>query len=327
MSVEAMTWAFAQPIPPAPKIVLLALANSANKHGACWPGLDLIVEAVKPMKLRTVQNHLQWLKEQQLITVQARYSDRSGVQLSNLYVLALATTYRGEGAESCTLEDAGSCRVRVQELLQGEGARAAAPPDKNLEPSVEPSGGDAPALLGIDPGKPSRGPETIRSRAKTILAYLNQKADKHFEVLKPNGEPSENLGRIEARIREGFTDEQLRSVVDWKVAQWKGRADRDGKSLDALLRPSTLFGRQRFEEYLGEVNTGTLRSRDLPVCKWEVPTAENRFKYVKCGAPIATAQNGPPKPFCPEHLSAYWARERRRLALLGEPSAAVGASA
>lgn len=137
MSVEAMTWAFAQPLPPAPKLVLLALANAANREGLCWPGVDTICKAVAPMKSRMVQYHLKWLKDHQLLGSEARYSDRSGVQLSNLYQLNLSTTYRGEGATSCTLEGATSCGVRVQQLLRGEGAIATAPPDKNLEPSGE----------------------------------------------------------------------------------------------------------------------------------------------------------------------------------------------
>lgn len=155
MSLEVMLWAFKQPIPPAPKIVLLALADKANKQtGVAFQGIELLAEYCVPMKKRTIQNHLKWLSEEAgLITITPRYTE-SGRQTSNAYQMHMTTTYSGEGAESCTLGDeletggegAESCmgRVqkaaprRVQELLHGEGAAALAPSDKNLDPKDEP---------------------------------------------------------------------------------------------------------------------------------------------------------------------------------------------
>ena len=32
-----MTWAWATPPPPTPKLVLMALADIADDHGICWP--------------------------------------------------------------------------------------------------------------------------------------------------------------------------------------------------------------------------------------------------------------------------------------------------
>lgn len=144
MSSEALAWAFAQPIPPAPKMVLLALANNANKYGQqCFPSLKSIVENCTPMKVRTVQNHLKWLAEQaRLITITPWFTE-SGRQTSNLYELCLTTTYCGEGAESCTPPDpqieggegAESCRGRVQKAAPGRVQKAAPPlnPDLNLD--------------------------------------------------------------------------------------------------------------------------------------------------------------------------------------------------
>lgn len=139
MSVQAMTWAFQQAIPPAPKIVLLALADNANKHsGIAFPGVELLVEYCAPMKKRTIQNHLRWLAHAaKLITVTPHFTE-SGRQTSNSYTLHLTTTYCGEGAESCMGRVQKAAPRRVQELLHGEGATVLASSDKNLDPVVDP---------------------------------------------------------------------------------------------------------------------------------------------------------------------------------------------
>ena len=158
MSVEAMSWAFSMPIPPAPKIVLLALANNADKAGKnCFPSLKLIVDNCVPMRLRTVQYHLKWLAEEAKLITITPWFQASGRQTSNLYELCLTTTYCGEGARSCrggrVQEVAGG---RVQEVAGGR-VQEVAPllnPDPNLDlrkleedPLKPPAGGHVPAVV------------------------------------------------------------------------------------------------------------------------------------------------------------------------------------
>jgi len=52
---------------------------------------------------------------------------------------------------------------------------------------------------------------------------------------------------IKARVNEGFTLNNFKTVIDKKVAQWKG----DTK-MGQYLRPETLFG-TKFEGYLNEI--------------------------------------------------------------------------
>ena len=42
MSIEAMAWAWEQPVPPITKLVLLALADDATPDGEVWPALNRI---------------------------------------------------------------------------------------------------------------------------------------------------------------------------------------------------------------------------------------------------------------------------------------------
>ena len=132
MSTEAMAWAFAQPIPPAPKMVLLALSNNADKHGKnCFPSLRTIVENCTPMKVRTVQYHLKWLAQvAKLITVTPWFQP-SGRQTSNLYELCLTTSYCGEGAESCT-------GGRVQKVAPGRVQKVAPGRVQKVAPLLNP---------------------------------------------------------------------------------------------------------------------------------------------------------------------------------------------
>lgn len=155
MSVEAMTWAFSQPLPPAPKLVLLALANAANREGLCWPGIEALCAAVRPMQRRQVQRHVQQLAEWGLLSISARFSERSGVQLSNCYQLILSTIFGGEDGVSDTLEDGISDRGRVSQLRRPEDVIATTSPDKNLEPSAEPSG-EGRAATSAPPPQPQQ---------------------------------------------------------------------------------------------------------------------------------------------------------------------------
>lgn len=80
------------------------------------------------------------------------------------------------------------------------------------------------------------------SKAKEVLEYLNLKTNRSYRPVPAN------LDLIRARIGDGVTPEQCRSVIDLKTGQW---AD-DDKMRD-YLRPGTLFNRTKFEQYLGQL--------------------------------------------------------------------------
>lgn len=79
--------------------------------------------------------------------------------------------------------------------------------------------------------------------AAEVIRYLNEKADKKFS---PNSDAS--CKPINARIREGASIEDLKRVIDLKVSEWK-----DNETMNKYLRPQTLFGPQKFEQYMNEV--------------------------------------------------------------------------
>ena len=74
-----------------------------------------------------------------------------------------------------------------------------------------------------------------------IIDYLNEKANKNYR-----SNISKNQRLIKARIKENFTVEDFKKVIDIKVREW-GKDEKMSK----YLRPETLFG-TKFESYLNE---------------------------------------------------------------------------
>lgn len=73
-----------------------------------------------------------------------------------------------------------------------------------------------------------------------IIDYLNLKAGKNY---KHTTKKTQSL--ITARMREGFTLEDFKKVIDTKATDWKGT------EYEKYLRPETLFG-SKFEAYLNQ---------------------------------------------------------------------------
>jgi len=76
-----------------------------------------------------------------------------------------------------------------------------------------------------------------------IVGYLNEKTGKSF---KPTTKAT--VSRINARLKEGFTPDDFKTVIDSRVDKWAN----DPKMAE-FLRPETLFG-TKFEGYLNAAN-------------------------------------------------------------------------
>ena len=85
--------------------------------------------------------------------------------------------------------------------------------------------------------------EKNEKNVQEIILYLNEKANKKF---KPTTEAHKKY--INARLKEGFTKEDCKTVIDKKVNEWKGT------DMDQYLRPETLFRPSKFEGYLNQKN-------------------------------------------------------------------------
>lgn len=77
-------------------------------------------------------------------------------------------------------------------------------------------------------------------RIKYIVGYLNEKAGTNY---RSSTVPTQK--HINARLTEGYTEEDFKAVIDCKITEWKGT------EMEKYLRPETLFG-SKFEGYLNQ---------------------------------------------------------------------------
>lgn len=75
----------------------------------------------------------------------------------------------------------------------------------------------------------------------SICDYLNDKAGTNYRASSKNTQ-----SHINARLREGYTEDDFKRVIDNKASQWK-----NDSVMCQYLRPETLFG-NKFEAYLNE---------------------------------------------------------------------------
>ena len=88
-----------------------------------------------------------------------------------------------------------------------------------------------------------------------VVSYLNEKTGKKFR-------PTDSVARlIRGRLKEGYTEEDFRKVIDTKTSQWL----KDEK-MKKYLQPSTLFAPSHFQNYLNEEG----KKEEKP--KWQIGT-------------------------------------------------------
>ena len=99
--------------------------------------------------------------------------------------------------------------------------------------------------------------ESRQNTIKEIIDYLNLKTKKNFKA-----GTKATQRHISARLEEGYSLEDFKSVIDKKVREWQGT------EMDQYLRPETLFG-TKFEGYLNQ--------SDKPVSKPIQQKSKNKF--------------------------------------------------
>ena len=77
----------------------------------------------------------------------------------------------------------------------------------------------------------------------SVVEYLNEKAGTSYR-----SKSKDTQKHINARLAEGYTVDDFKSVIDKKCAEWKGT------DFEQYLRPATLFG-TKFENYLNSKAT------------------------------------------------------------------------
>ena len=84
--------------------------------------------------------------------------------------------------------------------------------------------------------------DDTKGKAVEIIDYLNEKAGKRF-----SHKTKETAKHINARLKDGYTVEDFKRVIDNRVMKWS----RD-KKMKEYIRPDTLFTPTNFEKYLND---------------------------------------------------------------------------
>jgi phage replication O-like protein O len=98
--------------------------------------------------------------------------------------------------------------------------------------------------------------EKLKEIYISIVDYLNTKTNKSY---KATTKKTQSL--IDGRLKEGFTLDDFKKVIDNKIATWKGT------EWEKYLRPETLFG-NKFEGYLNEKNSTKETEEGLKGSNW-----------------------------------------------------------
>lgn len=82
--------------------------------------------------------------------------------------------------------------------------------------------------------------DSLSINSKEIIEYLNLVLGSKYKHTS-----TKTQGLIKARLNDGFTVDDFKTVIDKKYEEWKGT------SMEQYLRPETLFG-TKFEGYLNQ---------------------------------------------------------------------------
>lgn len=111
------------------------------------------------------------------------------------------------------------------------------------EPPFAKTLNDGSPKQGIEQGSNKGTSKSSASARQTreILDYLNTKTGKGFKPVETN------LKLIRARLIEGHSSEDIFAVIDRKTKEWSNT------KYAQYLRPATLFGAEKFNQYVGEI--------------------------------------------------------------------------
>ena len=93
----------------------------------------------------------------------------------------------------------------------------------------------------VAPDTPHPQTKNLNEKAKDIIDYLNAKLGTKYKASN-----RKTLALIKARMSEGFTVEDFKTVIDKKILEWAPEAN-----MCQYLRPVTLFS-NKFESYLNQ---------------------------------------------------------------------------
>ena len=256
--------------------IMARLADFSNDEGVCWPSIATISRQIGAGE-STVRTAIAALeKEGWLTRTQRRNGNRNASNVYQLNVsklqkaafshLSVSDTSKSDTSKSePSKSDASKIDPSKFEASESIKKTSFDPSESGGDPSVksttDPSDKKPSCQVAQQPDDDSGGkkpdPEVLLTdNSKSVLKHLNQVSGSRFQNC------SASLDNIRARLREGFTPDELMLVIDYKHEHWKGLKDYQ------YMRPKTLFIPGNFPGYL-QVATRWEKSGKPARDKWD----------------------------------------------------------
>ncbi|WP_394698978.1 helix-turn-helix domain-containing protein [uncultured Cohaesibacter sp.] len=214
MSVLVSNWAWGlQCVQGTTKLVLMALADSADDTGACWPRVDTIAHKATASRA-TVKRALKKLEEIGLLRRKERLRE-DGSQASNVYHLAVGIDVP---TPEITLDE--------QDELELETAEKVGAQNEPLGVQIEPGGVHRRTGEGFI-GEPGRGSPVSPHIEPPIKPPFEPTLTLSGHGLSPAsfGEPQRQKRSRRKRDRDKLVEPERRQVIVWKDSEpWKAWA-------------------------------------------------------------------------------------------------------
>ena len=195
------------------KLIYMLLARYADKEGKCFPSQDKLCKITGIKDYRTIVKYLKQLEEKGLIEIKKNNGK------VNVYYLKNVSTppTKNVGTKNATANF-------VEE-----------PPTKNVgTPPTNFAG------ITMHNKKDTINNTQYIKEIEEVVIHLNEKAGTKYKYNSKN-----TTKHIQARIREGYTLEDFKTVIDKKCSEWLNT------DMEKYLCPETLFG-SKFEKYLNQ---------------------------------------------------------------------------
>lgn len=256
------------------KMLLLSISDYASDEGVAWPAVKTLMRKCSLRSESGTRRAINELVEMGWLSKKERpRKERQGKhqQDTNLYQINLVKLYKeaaihepvprnlskNRNCEPVHDEASPSDGSRHDGLQGGKNARYE-PVPRTPDPSVR-SKTDPSVKTSCQLPAETDQEITITDQAKQVLKHLNLVTGSKYQAGKTS------LDNIRARLKDGFTPEELVLVVDYTNAKWG-----NDLAMTEYLRPITLFGPSKFPGYLKA--GGAWNKNGRPACingKWQ----------------------------------------------------------
>lgn len=190
------------------------LAKMCNFKKISFPSLDYIVENCRISKPKVISS-LKELEEEKLISI-SKTRSKKNKYIRNIYTLKNIKKWVN-GINS------------VNDINSVNGINSNNINNISLNNSKK-----------IKNNKKSKGKSNINI-VREIMNYLNERTGRSRKLTDTNKR------LIRSLLKEGYNKEDFFKVIDIKSSQWLG-----DEKMEKYLRPSTLFSKNHFDDYLNE---------------------------------------------------------------------------